>query len=113
MLVLVGSAGLLAPCFADGVNGMTATLVVTSIIWLMTAATALLVGWAAPEHTHRAVAGIIGLLYVLWGVASLVVVRLAALSDFHRMTSAFIILLGVLGCAAAISPPAWQRAVDA
>ncbi|HEY3378193.1 MAG TPA: hypothetical protein VGL77_11935 [Armatimonadota bacterium] len=114
MLLILGIAGLVAPRLVTGA-GTTATLVTTSVFWLITAVIALWFGFAVRSvNSLRWFAGVVGAIYLLWGIAALVATGRTAAASLNvagvlATMSGFMVLLGALGLAAALAPAYWLR----
>jgi len=105
ILVVFGIAGLIA---ASAIPGTQSGLIVTSIIWLVTAVIALWVGFGVRSaNIVRGTAGIIGGLYFAWGIVLLFTgPGLATIAAAGMMASVggLLVLLGALGLASALVP---------
>ncbi|HEY3418156.1 MAG TPA: hypothetical protein VGM23_14865 [Armatimonadota bacterium] len=108
ILVIFGIAGLVA---ARGVPTGATTLVTVSIIWLVTAIVSLSVAFAVTStRTVRDTAGVIGALYLAWGIVALFSSSaLATVSAAATVAGAsgLLILLGAIGLAASLVPAGW------
>jgi len=110
ILIIMGIAGLVAPRFVSG-PGTTGTLVGTSIVWLITAVLALWFGFGVRNVRNvRWFAGIVGVIYLLWGIISMISAgRYAGLNagGVLATTSGLEVLFGALGLAASLVPAYW------
>lgn len=112
LLVVLGIAGLFAAGSVDIGQGGITTL---SIVWLITGAVALWMGFGVKnDRTVRTFALIVGALYFLWGIIQLLA---APAADSTRIltalasTAGFNLLLGALGLAAGlVRLPTWTEA---
>jgi membrane-bound ClpP family serine protease len=103
VLTLMGIVGYLAPNFLTG--DLLGFGVPT--MWLLTGLIALGVGFFVRNlATLRWVAGLIGVVYLIWGLIGLFAETTGLTTN---PLSFFVFLLGALGLSAALAPATWMR----
>lgn len=103
VLVIMGIAAFVAPRFLY-VEALPSWV---AWIWLLTGLVGLIVAFAVPSVTTlRWVAGIIGTVYVLWGIIALFTEPSGVTSN---PVSLITFVLGALGLSAALAPAFWLR----
>lgn len=104
LLLILGIAGLVAPRVLGGSAGSLGTY---SVIWLLTAIVALYYGFGVRNLVSlRRFAGVVGGLYVLWAIASMITAG-TLVSPIFVVLSMVTLLVGTLGLAAALTPAYW------
>lgn len=109
LLLILGVAALAAP---TAIGIAIGTLITTGIVWLITAMLALWYGFGMRSTLNlRWFAGIVGALYLIWGVLALLTASAQA-SPIWLTVGLVLLLLGALGVAAALTPITWLRETE-
>lgn len=108
LLTIFGIGGLVVAPRMVGARGGT---IASSIIWLATALVAYLVAAMIKDAaTVRAIAGVIGVGYLAWGIVgffSSTALAVTAFSGALATVSGLLILVGAFGLASALVPATW------